>query len=77
MTDRITQLTYRNVYCALCHGVDPTASIDLHEKYNYDQNLTVSSLQWWTVKVECDRPAIIEYLENQPDHDKLMSLVSG
>ena len=75
LTSTVNQLAYKNVYCAMCHGLDPTKDINLQDTYPEEQNITIPAVEWWASKIKCDLKSITSYLERQPDHTKLMRLI--
>ena len=60
----INHLSYKNIYCAICNGIDP-----YHEMNLYDQ-------EWIGSEINCSSDAIEEYLRYEPSHTDLINLIS-
>ncbi|KAF6038340.1 hypothetical protein EB796_003358 [Bugula neritina] len=62
----VNHLTYKNVFCAMCNGIDPQASVRFSDQIWFGDpnkiNDSVSTMEWWPAKVECSAEAIEEYL---------------
>jgi len=75
----VNHLTYKNVFCAMCNGIDPQASVRFSDQMWFGDpnkiNDSVSTMEWWPAKVECDAEAIEEYLSSDTDHKRLITLV--
>jgi hypothetical protein len=77
----VNHILYKNVYCAICNGLHPSEQLDV-EKYQDEGNIfslppTIPELDWLTAVVQCPPDDIISYLENKPNHNKLIQLISG
>lgn len=70
-----TQLAYRNVYCAMCHGLNPLVKTDFKGTFHEHNYADIRSVEWWASKVMCDLQSIINYLKDQPGHAKLIQLI--
>ena len=76
----LNRLTYKNVYCAMCNGVDVTNNLDAvgyKMLATYDNEIwRVVSVEWWPAKVFCPPLEIERYLNNTPKHDHLITLIN-
>jgi len=63
----------------MCNGIDPQASVQFSDQIWFGDpkkiNDSVSTIEWWPAKVECDTEAIEEYLSSDTDHRSLITLV--
>ena len=77
----LNRLTYKNVYCAMCNGVDVTNNLDA-VGYKivpiYDKKIfrRVVSVEWWPAKVFCPPLEIEQYLNYTPKHEHLITLIN-
>ncbi|XP_067950285.1 uncharacterized protein [Watersipora subatra] len=76
---RVNHLVYKSIYYAICNGVDTYDDVDLQAQTWFgrpeEKNTTISRVEWWPAKVECAKDSIEEYLENSPDHQKLVNFI--
>lgn len=70
-----TQLAYKNVYCAMCHGLNPAAMVNLTETFHSQIHTDIASVDWWVGKVVCELESITDYLKDRPDQTKLIQLI--
>lgn len=78
MRGTANHLIYKNVYCAICNGVDPLTKIDLRDQNwvgSGSKRRQISTMEWWPGKIECTSSAIETYLDDNPDHEKLLDLI--
>jgi len=75
----VNHLIYKNVFCALCNGIDPQASVRFLDQIWFgDPNKiddSVRTIEWWPAKVKCGAKAIEEYLSSNTNHKSLIALV--
>ena len=77
-----THVTYKNIFCAICNGVNITKSIEVQSPeaidYNYIsyQKVSISVVEWWPVRLLCPELEIRKYLNNLPTHEKLIELAT-
>ena len=76
----LNRLTYKNVYCAMCNGVDVTNNLDAvgyKMLATYDNEIwRVVSVEWWPAKIFGTPLEIERYLNNTPKHDQLIMLIN-
>ncbi|XP_067950274.1 uncharacterized protein [Watersipora subatra] len=80
LRERVNHLVYKNIYCAMCNGVDPYDEFDLQAQNWVDgsdeRNSSISKVEWWPAKIECPKDSIQSYLEDSPDHQKLIAFIT-
>ncbi|KAF6017224.1 hypothetical protein EB796_024465 [Bugula neritina] len=80
----LNELSYKNIYCAMCNGILPQSSFYLQnvwwnigEGFRQHINDTVNKVEWWPAQVHCDAESATDYIENFPTHSKLMELIES
>ena len=72
-------LIYKNIYCAMCNGIDPQQDLNLTKfEWYVDEDLpnrTMHQVEWWPAKIHCPLSEIEAYRDNQPTHTKLTKLI--
>ena len=77
----VNHLSYKNVFCAVCNGVDVATPLDLTANvsgiiYNgADPPSDLTPVAWWTAKVFCSQYYIDRYLNNTPSHGQLILMI--
>ncbi|XP_067950286.1 uncharacterized protein [Watersipora subatra] len=78
---KVNHLVYKNIYCAICNGVDPYDELDLQAQTFHgnldDGGSLVSRVEWWPAKIECPKDSIEKYLEDSPNHQKLVDFIGS
>ena len=77
---RVNHLVYKNIYCAMCNGVDPYDNVDLQAQTWFGRSDEINSpiprVEWWPAKIECPNDSIDSYLEDNPDHTKMVNFIA-
>ena len=64
----------------MCNGVDPYDELDLQAQNWVDRsderNSSISKVEWWPAKIECPKDSIQSYLEDSPDHQKMIAFIT-
>ena len=73
-------LSYKNIYCAICNGVDPYYEMNLYDQEwigsEETRNSSIPAVEWWPAEINCSSDAIEEYLRYEPSHTDLINLIS-
>ena len=77
----MNHLSYKNIFCAVCNGVDVATPLDLSANgsgitYNgADPPSDLTPVAWWPAKVFCSQYYIDRYLNNTPSHEQLILMI--
>lgn len=77
----VNHLSYKNIFCAVCNGVDVATPLDLTAngsgiKYNgADPPSDLTPVAWWSAKVLCPQYYIDRYLNNTSNHEHFILMI--